>query len=121
MLTSCCNAEIFRNEMYYLHLGSYSLTMMFVLIIAFYVRNRLLVDIEKRNTPFIADKMTAKNSWGVFSFVSITLFTSTMIFLKLLEISFLRNILNVGNANLNVHTLSEYVIFYKYIALTNLA
>ena len=57
--------------------------------------------------------MTAKNSWGIFAFVSITLFTSTTIFFKLIEISFLENILNVGNLPIDLYTLSEHVIMAK--------
>jgi len=81
-----------------------------VFVITYFVKRQLENDIEERKTPYLADKMTAKNSWGIFAFVTITLFTSVMIFLKLIEISFLENILTIGNEDLGTRNLSELVI-----------
>ena len=113
LFRTCCNAYLFQGEIYNLHLYGYILTGVIALIITWLVKRHLENDIEERNTNYIADKMTAKNSWGIFAFVSITLFTSTTIFFKLLEISFLENILNVGNLSIDLHTLSEHVIMAK--------
>jgi len=99
------------SEIYNLHFYSYLICLIISIIITIVVKRQLERDIEQRNLLYIADKMTHKNSWGIFAFVAITLFTSTTIFLKLLEISFLTNILNIGNMDTNINTLSEHIIF----------
>jgi len=107
MYSSCCTAQIFQKELIISYIVIFAIATFLVFFFTIVIHKKVNKG-EKRNT--------FHNFFMLFKNLSISIFTTTLIMLKIFETSWFRNILYVGTIDLDeIKHLSAIVIQHSYI------